>query len=215
MPRISEYHPIRTTLIAVFVIISTVGLLGNDIAVRMSKDNGLIQILTACLLCVVVALALLRVLGRQQPLLSWIETTYILSIYAMREMDFHRLFTDEHITRLKLYTRAYPLEQKLIGGAIMILFIIVVLHFTATHARIFFKRLKEKNHRARYIVVWAFLLGGAQIIDKPHLFSGYLKTLTEETMELGAALMMLFIMLSFPLDLKRLFRRTKVLSDQS
>ncbi len=215
MPRISSYHPIRTTLITTFIIISTVGLLGNDVAVPMTKDHGLIQIITACLLCAAVIIALLRVISRQQPALSWIETTYMLGIYAMREMDFHRLFTEEHVTRLKLYTRAYPIEEKLIGGAIMILFIIVVLHFAIANGRTFFKSLKEKNPRAKYILVWLCLLGGAQIIDKPNIFDGYLKTLTEESMELGAALMMLFIMLSFPLDLKRLFQRKKTGPDQS
>ena len=53
----------------------------------------------------------------------------ILSIYAMREMDFHRIFTAEHVTRLKLYTGPFPLEEKLIGGTIMLLFIVIAVHF--------------------------------------------------------------------------------------
>ena len=68
--------------------------------------------------------------------------------------------------------------------------------------------LKKNVPRAWYFIVWGFLLFGAQIIDKPHLFKVSLKSLIEVTMELGAAMMMVFILLSFPLNVRRLFRQT-------
>lgn len=198
------YRPIKITLSVIVVVIAILGLCGSTVAVPMVKDSGLVQIVTATLLCLTVTLALLRVIGKTPPRMAWAESVYILCIYAMREMDFHRLFTDEHITRLKLYTRPYPIEQKLIGGAIMVLFIIIALHFVATNARGFLTSLKAKKPRALHFITWAALLVGAQIIDKPHFFKGYLKTVTEETMELGAAMMMFFILLSFHLGAKKL-----------
>jgi hypothetical protein len=69
--------------------------------------------------------------------------------------------------------------------------------------------LKKRLPRAWYFIVWGFLLLGAQLFDKLHLFKGFVKPLTEETMELGAAMMMVFILLSFPLNVRRLFQRTK------
>lgn len=206
---LAGYRPIKITLSVIVAVIAVLGLLGSSVAGQMIKDDGLVQIVTATFLCLAVSLALLRVIGKTPPRVTWAESVYILCIYAMREMDFHRLFTDEHITRLKLYTRPYPIEQKLIGGVIMVLFIIIALHFVATNARGFFASLKAKTPRAMHLVTWAGLLVGAQIIDKPHLFKGYLKTLTEETMELGAAMMMLFIMLSFHFDAKKPLRRNK------
>ena len=130
-------------------------------------------------------------------MLKWVEASYILGIYAMREMDFHRIFTAEHVTRLKLYTGPFPLGEKLIGGTIMLLFIVIAVHFLIANVPLLIQGLKNGVPRAWYFIVWGFLLVGAQLIDKPHLFQISMKSLIEETMELGAALLMVFIVLSF------------------
>jgi hypothetical protein len=175
----------------------------------MTKDGGILQIATSVLLCFAVLLALLRVITQEQPVLQWVEAACILSIYAMREMDFHRMFTAEHVTRLGLYTGPFPLGEKLIGGTIMLLFIVITLHFLIANVPLLIQGLKKGVPRAWYFIVWGFLLAGAQLMDKPHLFPGSMKPLIEETMELGAAMLMVFILLSFPLNVRRLFWRTK------
>jgi hypothetical protein len=169
----------------------------------MTKDDGWIQAATVAVLCAGVVLVLSRVISRQQPVLKWIEALYIVCIYAGREMDFHRIFTTEHVTRMKLYTGPFPLQEKVIGASIMLLFIAVAVHFCVTTIPLLVQELKRKVPRARYVVVWALLLIGAQIIDKPSFFKGYVKPLTEETMELGAAVMLIFIVLSFPSGARR------------
>jgi len=206
---IDGLKPIYITLIGVVVVIAALALLGHDVVKPMTKDGGILQVATSVLLCFTVVLALLRVITQAQPLLKWVQASYILSIYAMREMDFHRSFTAEHVTRLKMYTGPFPLEEKIIGGTIMLLFIAVVIHFVITNAALLMQGLKKRLPRAWYFIVWAFLLLGAQVIDKAYFFKGFVKPLTEETMELGAAMMMVFILLSFPLDVRRLFQRTK------
>jgi hypothetical protein len=206
---IDGWKPVYITLIGVVLVIAALALLGHDVVKPMTKDGGILQIITCVLLCFTVVLALLRVITQEQPVLKWVAVSYILSIYAMREMDFHRSFTVEHVTRLKMYTGPFPLEEKIIGGTIMLLFIAVVIHFLITNVPLLMHGLKKRLPRAWYFIVWGFLLFGAQLIDKPHLFKGFVKPLTEETMELGAAMMMVFILLSFPLDVRRLFQRTK------
>lgn len=136
-------------------------------------------------------------------MLKWVEASCILSIYAMREMDFHRIFTAEHVTRLKLYTGPFPLEEKLIGGTIMLLFIVIAVHFLIINVPLLIHELKKNVTRAWYFIVWGFLLFGAQLIDKPHIFKVVMRSLIEETMELGAAMMVVFILLSFPLNVRR------------
>lgn len=203
------YLPAYITLSAVVIIIAVLLSINPSAAVAMIKDDGLVQIMSCVFLGSGFFLALLRVISKTPPVLKWAEASYMLSIYAMREMDFHRLFTQEHVTRLRMYTGPFPLEEKLIGGTIMLLFIAVTLHFAATNVSIFLKNLKAKTPWAVYIAVWFFLLAGAQFMDKPRLLRklGSFNTITEETMELGAALMIFFIMLSFPFDVKKLFRR--------
>jgi len=179
--------------------------LDSSVAIPMIKDDGFIQIATVVVLVIVVMTALTHAVCRVRPAGAWLEASFILAVYCMREMDFHRLFTDEHVTRLRLYTRHYPLEHELIAGAVMIAFIFVTAHFLAVHARPFLAELKKRSPRAWNIVLWFMLLAGAQIIDKPKILRsiGPIKNYAEESMELGAALLMLFILLSFsPLRVK-------------
>ena len=186
-------------IIVCIVVIISIGLipLGHDIVRPMTRDGGLIQVATAVLLCIGVVLVLSRVIAGQQPVLKWVEAFCILAVYAMRELDFHRLFTTEHVTRLKLYTGPFPLEEKLIGAAIWLVFFAAVLHFCITTVPPWIRNLKKKVPQAWYIVAWALLLVGAQILDKPRFLRGWRTILVEETMELGAAIMMIFIIVSF------------------
>ena len=206
---IDGWKPVYITLTAVVLIIAASALPDQDVVKSMTKDDGIIQLATSVLLCFTVLLALLRVITQEQPVLKWVEASYILSMYAMREMDFHRMFTAEHVTRLKFYTGPFPLEEKLIGGTIVLLFIVIAVHFLISNVPLLIHDLKKGVPWAWYFIVWGFLLVGAQVIDRPHLFKGSMKSLIEETMELGAAMLMAFILLSFSLNVRRSFWRTK------
>ena len=209
MHGIDGWKPVYITLTAVVLIIAASALPDQAVVKHMTKDDGIIQLATCVVLCFTVLLALLRVITQEQPVLKWVEASYILSMYAMREMDFHRMFTAEHVTRLKFYTGPFPLEEKLIGGTIVLLFIVIAVHFLISNVPLLIQGLKKGVPRAWYFIVWGFLLAGAQLMDKPHLFMGSMKPLIEETMELGAAMLMVFILLSFSLNVRRLFWRTK------
>lgn len=198
MNSIDGWKPVYITLTAVVLILAALALPDQDVVKLMIKDDGIIQLATGVVLCFTVLLALLRVITQEQPVLKWVEAFYILSIYAMREMDFHRMFTAEHVTRLNFYTGPFPLGEKLIGGTIVLLFIVIAVHFFIINVPLLIQALKKGVPRAWYFIVWGFLLVGAQVIDKPHLFKGAMKTSVEETMELGAAMLMVFIVRSFP-----------------
>ncbi len=204
-----SWKPVYISVCVIAVI--SIGLVpfGYGVVGSMITDGGLIQIATASLLCIVVALALSRVIVKQQPVLKWIEASCILGVYAMREMDFHRIFTTEHVTRLKLYTGPFPLEEKLIGATIWFLFFAAVIHFCVTNVPLWIYDLKKKVPRAWYVVVWALLLIGAQILDKPSFLRCWQTNLVEETMELGAAVLMIFIVLSFVSNGGQLLDRKK------
>ncbi len=202
-----SWKPVYITVCAIASISIGLAPLGHDIVRPMIRDSGLIQATTAFLLCISVVLVLSRVIVKQQPVLKWIEASCILGVYAMRELDFHRMFTTEHVTRLKLYTGPFPLEEKLIGATIWLLFFAAVIHFCVTNVPPWIHDLKRKVPRAWYIIVWALLLTGSQILDKPRFIRGWKTTLVEETMELGAAMLMIFIVLSFFLNGGKLLGR--------
>lgn len=207
--RLTGWTPVYITSSVIIIIIAALCAVDEHWASAMIKDDGLIQIMTVILLFSGSLIALLHVINKTLPRVKWAELAYLLLIYCMREMDFHRLFTSEHVSRLKLYKGPFPLKEKLIGGAVMITIIVVLLHFAATNLPTFWRNLKDKSPWARYVVVWAILLFGAQIMDKSRIFRGLYEQITEETFELGAAMMVIFILLSFPPGLKKLLTLRK------
>jgi len=179
--------------------ISVIALYNIDqtMANSMLVDDGLIQILTAAVLIVSCIICLQRALRKIPPAFKWAELTFLLLIYAMREMDFHRLFTEEHISRLKLYTGPYPLHDKLIGGIVLFPTIIILLHFIGSHLRFFWSQLKKKQSWAVHVIVWAILLFSSQMLDQ----SRWNGLVLEENMEFGAAIMILLILIKYPISL--------------
>ena len=130
-------------------------------------------------------------------------------IYLMREMDFHRIFTSVHVTRIQLYTGSNPLPEKIIGGAIMLAAIGLIAHFIITNMPVFWKKLKAKEPLARNIMTWGILLFVSQYFNKPKLMpKGPLRHVLEESMELSAALLMFFILSSFSLKKNRPAKKT-------
>ncbi len=165
----------------------------------MLKDDGLVQILTATVLIASCFLCLQRALRKIPPAFKWAELSYLLLIYAMREMDFHRLFTEEHVSRWKLYAGPFPLHEKIIGGVVVLLTLIAMLHFIGSNLRHYWRSLKERQSWAVHVIVWAVLLFSSQMLDKSRWHGIFVEVTLEENMEFGAAIMILMILITYPL----------------
>jgi hypothetical protein len=193
----SMWMPIFITFSIMGISVIALYNIDQTMAMSMLADDGLIQILTAAVLIVSCIICLQRALRKIPPAFKWAELTFLLLIYAMREMDFHRLFTEEHISRLKLYTGPYPLHEKLIGGIVLFPTIIILLHFIGSHLRFFWSQLKKKQSWAVHVIVWAILLFSSQMLDQ----SRWNGLALEENMEFGAAIMILLILIKYPISL--------------
>ena len=121
MPTYVTFLLMGTSILVLFNINET-------IVLSMLKDDGLIQILTAAILIAACIFCLQRALRKIPSAFKWGQLSYLLLIYAMREMDFHRLFTEEHVSRWKLYAGPFPLQDKIIGGVVVLLTIVVMVH---------------------------------------------------------------------------------------
>lgn len=110
--------PTYMTLLVMGIFILAMFNVDETTARSMLKDDGLVQILTAVVLVASCLLCLQRALRKIPPAFKWAELSYLLLIYAIREMDFHRLFTEEHVSRWKLYAGPFPLYEKIIGGVL-------------------------------------------------------------------------------------------------
>jgi len=192
--------PTYSTLLVMGIFILVSFNIDESTARSMLKDDGLVQIMTAAVLIVSCLLCLQRALRKISPAFKWAELSYLLLIYAMREMDFHRLFTEEHVSRWKLYAGPFPLHEKIIGGVVVLLTLIVMLHFIGSNFRYFWKSLKERQSWAVHAIFWAILLFSSQMLDKSRWHGIFAEVAIEENMEFGAAIMILMILLKYPLN---------------
>jgi hypothetical protein len=175
--------PTYITLLVMGGFILTMFKIDETTARLMLKDNGLVQILTAVVLIASCFLCLYRALRRISPTLKWAQLSYLLLIYAMREMDFHRLFTEEHVSRWKLYAGPYPLHEKIMGGIVVLLTLIIMIHFIGSNLPNFWKSLKERQSWAVHLIFWAILLFSSQMLDKSRWHGIFVEVAIEENME--------------------------------
>jgi hypothetical protein len=95
-----------------------------------TTDEGCISILTLGFIAGTLAI-IIHVLAagdRTHKKVVTIALVYIVLIYFLREADFHRLFTPEHVTRGAFYaSKDVSLLHKSIAVAILILFMISFL----------------------------------------------------------------------------------------
>jgi hypothetical protein len=167
----------------------------------MLKDDGLVQILTAAFLIAGCLLCLQRALRKIPPAFKWGQLSYLLLIYAMREMDFHRLFTEEHVSRWKLYAGPFPIEDKIIGGVVVLFTIVVMVHFIGSNIKHFWESLKVMKSWAVHVIIWAVLLFSSQMLDKSRWHGIFVEVAFEENLEFGAAIMVFMVLLIYPLNL--------------
>jgi hypothetical protein len=193
------WMPTYTTLLVMGSFILAMYSIDEATARSMLEDDGLVQILTAVVLLASCLLCLVRALREIPPVLQWAQLSYLLLIYAMREMDFHRLFTEEHVSRWELYVEPFPLQEKIIGGVVVLLTLIVMLHFIGRNWRVFWRSLKAMQSWAVHVIIWAALLFSSQMLDKSRWHGFFFEVTFEENMEFGAAIMIFMILLRYPL----------------
>ena len=199
---------------AVLGVSLIVQLFFDEIRVRLLlADSGLIQILTAAVLIAACLICLQRALRKIPPVFKWAQLSYLVLIYAMREMDFHRLFTQEHVSRIKLYTGPYPLHEKIVGGVILLFSLIVLLHFIFSNFRFYWEQLKKRQPWAIQVIVWAILLSGSQALDKSPWHGDLLEIILEENMEFAAAIMVSMVVLKYPVNVSPLSANTRTVVD--
>jgi hypothetical protein len=175
----------------------------------MLADDGLVQIMTAVTLIAGCFFCLQRALRKIPPAFKWGQLSYLLLIYAMREMDFHRLFTEEHVSRWKLYAGPFPLQDKIIGGVVVLLTIVVMLYFIGRNFRHFWIALKARRSWAVHVIIWAVLLFSSQMLDKSRWHGIFTEVALEENLEFGAAIMIFMVLVKYPLNLSYSLARSQ------
>ena len=182
-------------IILLIIIAISVGLhyVKRSMAYEAVADEGILQVATWILLLISCVFCLLQVFIQKANKVKWAVGSFVLLIYAMREMDLHRAFTQEHVSKLKFYLGPYPWQEKVIAGIIMILTGLALLYLVVSSLIDFWKGLKKRTPWTFYIFLWAICLFGAQILDKSRWNELFTEIVIEESMEFGAALIIFVI----------------------
>jgi len=160
------------------------------------EDKGAISITTILLLFLAQAFVLLEAASskNKKHTIDWLLLAFVLQIYLMREADFHRVFTEINITKLKFYKDPNsPLLAKIIAGTFFVSFL---LSFVYLGLKYFKRLLSSFLHIKPWAIssaLWFCLLLLSQILDKTELnSSGDLRIKNiEEMLEFSAAIYLL------------------------
>ena len=192
---LSRWTPTYIVFFVLAILVVALWAIDPGKAGELLGDSGVIQNLTAGFLFAGAMICLQRATRKISPVFKWAELSFLLVIYALREMDFHRRFTIEHLSNKKFYLGPDPMMAKIIAGAVVLLTVIALLHFTLSNMRYFFEQLKKLRPWAIQIIVWATLLFGAQILDKSPLRDYFIEHILEENMEFAASIMIVLILM--------------------
>ena len=172
-------------------------------------DTGIFSILTISLQTFSLFLMVVTALRMNQRYLKYLlfALSFILLIYVLREADFHRLFTDGRVTEFEFYTdNTVVLTQKLIGGTVMLTFILTVIVLLLLYGKLVIKNIIQKKPWAIILILWFVSLFLSQVADKTDLNHIYWGQIVEELLELCAAGYMLIAVYFARQDLLKFVR---------
>ena len=113
---------------------------------------------------------------------------YVILIYILREADFHRLFTDEHVTKDKFYTDPnIDLKQKILAGIPMGIFFLCFFYLLGRYTKLVLTNILRLRPWAIAAFLWGATIVTSQIIDKSHWNEIYHGRAIEEILEFCAA----------------------------
>ncbi len=177
-------------LLPVYILIHTY-LLPDTISQVGITDPGFVSVITltflGCALLSLLTLAFNKNLKSSRITITAI--TYVILIYFLREADFHRLFTLEHVTKDKFFTmQGVPLWQKIFVALVILLFILCLVYMLFKFIRMFWKNIRIYEPWAVAVVLWFIVLFVSQLCDKSGLNDIHIGRVIEECAECWAAI---------------------------
>ena len=181
-------------------------LLSPSLSAGGIADAGFISIITLTFIGAVflTLLTLIFTAHLDTSIITVAASAYAVLIYFMREADFHRLLTLEHVTRGKFYTMPeVPVWQKILAGAVLLLLAIIILFLLIKYARLIWSKLRDLEPWAIALVLWLAVLLASQLCDKSGLNDSHFGRVIEECCECWAAIFMFLAIIQIIPTLKQ------------
>lgn len=163
--------------------------LPQEWAKQSLEDDGLISYVTMGL--IILALGTTLLIAKNSPSeyrRSIYILAYVILIYLLREADFHRLFTPEHVTRGKFYLDpSISITQKIAGGTPLLLLFAAIFYLLYRYTGLLIRHIIKGHSWALAVVLWAIAIFLSQVVDRSSLNRGAFGFALEELLELAAA----------------------------
>lgn len=180
------------------------GAIGLDLLVQdqvrlIFKEGHSIEVMTYLLL--LVAALSWFVFGVARAMRGQWHIPVILTLMAMREMDFDKRFTSEGVLQLRLYSGGAPLWEKAIGAAVVLLILICGLRLLFLNLPLWWRGLRQGSVPSWLVGIAAVALVVSKSLDglgrklaplgiELEQWQGTIATRLEEMLELGMAVML-------------------------
>ncbi len=139
-------------------------ILPPEITLAMIREGGLVEVLSA--VGYFSAIIFLLVPAYRKKVNVGCSTGFILLLFGMRELDFHRRFTTMGIFKTKFFVSSVvPLAEKIVISLILVCLLIFVILYLRKNSVLFFKRLREKVEYAILIAAGIGLMVFSKFMD--------------------------------------------------
>lgn len=191
------------------MIISATSLLGVEDQVRLKQlieDSGPVQMVGQTAIFLAFGLACLFTLLDPKRRIAYLQLSYLLMFYALREADYHyKLSEHAKATQFKRFFShdLIPLNSKLFLLAIVLLFLVTMYRYLTTQKPVFIAALKNRLPWAVCSLAWGCVFFMSQAIDQLPVFHNVTGQVFEEIFESSAEILVLMAMLLFRFQLRR------------
>ncbi len=186
-----------------------------EVSLRLIKENGVVEILSAW--GYFFAALLLFLLAIQKKVRGGYFTAILVLLLGLRELDFHDRFTTMGVFKTKFYLSSLvPIGEKIIVTLLMLVLISFILWYLKKYGPSFVKNLKKGTAHALFTMcgiacmfLSKFLDGYSEVLEKIFIMvnedPAFQARILEETLELAIPV---FFILAI---LKLQYRRKKTL----
>lgn len=170
---------------------------------RLIEDAGPVQLAGQSAIFTAFGLACLFALLDRERRVAYVQLSYLLMFYALREADYHYELSDHaKATQFKRFFshEMIPLSTKLFLAAIVILFLVVMYRYLKAQLPVFLRSLRGQLPWAIFAFAWAVVFFLSQAIDQIPVFHNVTGQVFEEIFESGAEFLVLIAMILFRLQ---------------
>lgn len=169
------------------------------------EDSGPVQLVGQTAIFMAFGLACLFALLDGKRRTAYIQLSYLLMFYALREADYHYKVSEHakatQFKRFFLHDQI-SLGTKLFLATIVILFLVVMYRYLKTQKPVFIAALKARLPWALFALAWAGVFFLSQAVDQIPIFHNVTGQVFEEIFESSAEVLALTAMILFRVQLR-------------